>query len=170
MSESDSGPNLVTCPRCGAQYLATATTCADCGARLRGAGDEGDEVAYDLADWAAEQREDLVASLAAEGVAARLEDTELVVPEAADLYRDRSPVHRADTITAPLLILQGADDDIVPPAQSRAIADRVRAQGGEVELHLYEGEGHGWSRPETVVDELQRTEAFLRRHVLRVAR
>jgi acetolactate synthase-1/2/3 large subunit len=68
-SDSDSGPNLVTCPRCGAQYLATATTCVDCGTRLRGAGDEGgDEVAYDLADWTAEQREDLVEALAAEGV------------------------------------------------------------------------------------------------------
>ena len=87
-----------------------------------------------------------------------------------DRYRERSPVQRADAITAPLLILQGADDDVVPPAQSQAIADRVRARGGEVELHLYAGERHGWSRPETVVDELQRTEAFLRRHVLRVAR
>jgi dipeptidyl aminopeptidase/acylaminoacyl peptidase len=92
------------------------------------------------------------------------------LPGAADRYRERSPVHRADAITAPLLILQGADDDVVPPAQSRAIADRVQARGGEVELHLYEGEGHGWGRPETVVDELRRTEAFLRRHVLRVAR
>ena len=87
--EDDSGPNLVTCPRCGAQYLATATTCADCGARLRGAGEEGDEVAYDLGDWTAEQREELVATLAADGVAARLEETELVVPEAdADLAEE----------------------------------------------------------------------------------
>jgi hypothetical protein len=76
------GPDLVSCPRCGAQYLATSTTCADCGARLRAEGEGGDEVGYDLADWSAEQREELVAALAAEGVAARLEDTELVVAEA----------------------------------------------------------------------------------------
>jgi len=76
------GPDLVSCPRCGAQYLATATTCADCGARLRAEGEGGDEVGYDLADWSAEQREGLVSALAAEGVAARLEDTELVVAEA----------------------------------------------------------------------------------------
>ena len=37
-SGSESGPNLVSCPRCGAQYLATATTCVDCGARLRAGG------------------------------------------------------------------------------------------------------------------------------------
>jgi dipeptidyl aminopeptidase/acylaminoacyl peptidase len=47
------------------------------------------------------------------------------------------------------------------------VADRVRAAGGEVELHVYEGEGHGWGRPETVIDELGRVEAFLDRHVLR---
>jgi hypothetical protein len=77
------GPELTTCPRCGAQYLvlAAVTTCVDCGARLRGGG-EDDEVGYDLADWSAEQRAELVGSLAAEGVVARLEDTELVVAEA----------------------------------------------------------------------------------------
>jgi dipeptidyl aminopeptidase/acylaminoacyl peptidase len=35
-----------------------------------------------------------------------------------------------------------------------------------VEHHVYEGEGHGFSRPETVQDELERTERFLTRWVL----
>jgi dipeptidyl aminopeptidase/acylaminoacyl peptidase len=89
------------------------------------------------------------------------------LPEAAARYRDRSPVHRADRITAPLLILQGDADKVVPPAQSQAIHDRLQALGRTVELHLYEGEGHGWGRPATVMDELERTESFLRRYVLR---
>ncbi|HUF32863.1 MAG TPA: S9 family peptidase [Acidimicrobiales bacterium] len=91
------------------------------------------------------------------------------LPEAAGRYRARSPVNRADAITTPLLILQGTDDEVVPPAQSEAIAERLRGLGRVVELHLYEGEGHGWGRPETVTDELERTESFLRRHVLRWA-
>lgn len=89
------------------------------------------------------------------------------LPGAVDRYRDRSPVAVVDKITAPLLILQGTDDVVVPPAQSQAIADKLRGLGRTVELHLYEGEGHGWGRPETVRDELERTEDFLRRHVLR---
>jgi dipeptidyl aminopeptidase/acylaminoacyl peptidase len=89
------------------------------------------------------------------------------LPDTAEAYRRRSPVHRAASIRAPLLILQGTDDEVVSPAQSDRIAERLRAAGGTVELHLYEGEGHGWGRPETVVDELERTESFLRRHVLR---
>lgn len=89
------------------------------------------------------------------------------LPDTADRYRDRSPVNRAGQITAPLLILQGDADKVVPLAQSRAIHDRLAALGRTVELHVYEGEGHGWGRPATVVDELERTESFLRRHVLR---
>ncbi len=88
------------------------------------------------------------------------------LPESAARFRMRSPVELAERITAPLLILQGEDDKVVPPAQSKAIADRLRALGRTVELHLYPGEGHGWSRAATVADEFERTETFLRRHVL----
>lgn len=89
------------------------------------------------------------------------------LPQAADRYRDRSPINRAATIRDPLLILHGGDDPVVGVGQSRALADRLRAAGTPVELHVYDGEGHGWGRPETVIDELERTESFLRRHVLR---
>ncbi|MBW3580778.1 MAG: S9 family peptidase [Actinobacteria bacterium] len=89
------------------------------------------------------------------------------LPEAADLYRSRSPLRRVEAIVAPLLILHGGADTVVSPAQSQAVADRLRALGRTVEHHVFEGERHGWSRPETVIDELGRTEGFLRRHVLR---
>ncbi|HWH35782.1 MAG TPA: S9 family peptidase [Acidimicrobiales bacterium] len=89
------------------------------------------------------------------------------LPDAAERYRARSPVRKLDRIAAPLLILHGDADPVVPLAQSRAVADGLRARGRTVDLHVYEGEGHGWSRPETVIDELERTEAFLTRHVLR---
>jgi dipeptidyl aminopeptidase/acylaminoacyl peptidase len=88
------------------------------------------------------------------------------LPEAADRYRERSPVNVADRIEAPLLILQGGADKVVPASQSRVIAERLRALGRPVELQVYDDEGHGWLRPETVEDELTRTEAFLRRYVL----
>jgi dipeptidyl aminopeptidase/acylaminoacyl peptidase len=88
------------------------------------------------------------------------------LPDAVDRYRERSPLHVADRITAPVLILQGSADEVVPPAQSHAVAERIRAAGGTVELHVYEGEGHGWNKPDLVVDELERIDGFLRRHVL----
>lgn len=89
------------------------------------------------------------------------------LPEHADRYRDRSPVTHAAQIRVPLLVLQGDADRVVPPAQAARLVDAVRAGGGTVEHHLYAGEGHGWSRPETVADEIERTLAFLDRWVLR---
>jgi len=79
----------------------------------------------------------------------------------------RSPLTRADGIAAPLLLLHGDADPVVPVDQARALAARLQALGRQVTLHEYEGEGHGWSRPANVVDELERTEAFLARHVLK---
>ena len=78
-----------------------------------------------------------------------------------------SPVTHAGAIRVPLLVLQGDADDVVPPAQAQAVVDAVRAAGGTVDVHVYPGEGHGWSRPETVTDELERVDAFLTRWVLR---
>ncbi|MDP9075760.1 MAG: prolyl oligopeptidase family serine peptidase, partial [Actinomycetota bacterium] len=89
------------------------------------------------------------------------------LPAAAERYRQRSPVNVADRIAAPLLVLQGSADVVVPKGQSDRLVERVRAAGGTVDYHVYEGEGHGWSRPEVVEDELERVWAFLSRHVLR---
>ena len=89
-----------------------------------------------------------------------------VLPEAAAAFRDRSPVTHAAAIHAPLLVLQGDADPVVPPAQAQLLVDAVRAAGGTVEHHVYAGEGHGWSRRETVQDELERTWAFLERWVV----
>jgi dipeptidyl aminopeptidase/acylaminoacyl peptidase len=89
------------------------------------------------------------------------------LPAAAERYRQRSPINHAAEIVAPLLILQGSADRVVPKAQADSLVERLQRAGRIVEYHVYEGEGHGWSRPEVVTDELERTWAFLQRHVLR---
>jgi dipeptidyl aminopeptidase/acylaminoacyl peptidase len=89
-----------------------------------------------------------------------------VLPRDADRYRDRSPVTHASEIRIPTLVLQGDADRVVPPAQAAALVDAIRAAGGTVEHHVYEGEGHGFSREETILDMYARTEEFLRTWVL----
>ncbi|MGH9023034.1 MAG: alpha/beta hydrolase family protein, partial [Acidimicrobiia bacterium] len=90
------------------------------------------------------------------------------LPDAVDRYRVRSPVTHLDKLVeTPLLVLQGDRDMAVPKAQADALVEGLRKRGGDVEYQVYEGEGHGWSRPETVADELERSEAFLSRQVLR---
>jgi dipeptidyl aminopeptidase/acylaminoacyl peptidase len=88
------------------------------------------------------------------------------LPEHADRYEARSPVTRAPDIAVPVLVLQGADDKVVPPAQAQLLVDSMRAAGGTVEQHVYEGEGHGFSKEATIVDSYERIEAFLTRWVL----
>jgi dipeptidyl aminopeptidase/acylaminoacyl peptidase len=89
------------------------------------------------------------------------------LPDEASRYQSRSPINVASRITAPLLVLQGGADNVVPQSQSDSLVAAVRAAGGTVEYRIYEGEDHGWSRAEVVEDELERTWAFLRRFVMR---
>jgi len=88
------------------------------------------------------------------------------LPEHADRYEARSPVARAREIAVPVLVLQGADDKVVPPAQAQLLVDSMRAAGGTVEQHVYEGEGHGFSQEPTIIDSFERIDAFLTRWVV----
>ena len=65
-------------------------------------------------------------------------------PQASEVYRDRSPINHVDALNCPMLILQGADDAVVPPNQAQTMAEAVAAKGLEVELIVFEGEGHGF--------------------------
>jgi dipeptidyl aminopeptidase/acylaminoacyl peptidase len=70
-------------------------------------------------------------------------------PERADLYRERSPIHHADRISAPLLILQGLDDKVVPPVQAETIIAALRERGVPYAYLAFEGEGHGFRRADS---------------------
>lgn len=89
------------------------------------------------------------------------------LPDALERYRERSPVHHASAIRRPLLVLHGDADPVVPVEQAQLIGAAATAAGAPVEVHVYPGEGHGWGRPDVVVDELTRIEEFLDRNVLR---
>ena len=72
-------------------------------------------------------------------------------PEAADLYRARSPIHAVDMISTPMLVLQGSDDKVVPPSQAELIVAALRAKGLPHAYLLFQGEGHGFRRAESIV-------------------
>jgi len=78
------------------------------------------------------------------------------------VFAERSPITRADQITAPVLLLQGTADRVNPPEQSIELASRIRAAGGRCGLHLFEGEGHGFARLDTLNACLDFELAFLR--------
>jgi dipeptidyl aminopeptidase/acylaminoacyl peptidase len=84
-------------------------------------------------------------------------------PEGADVYAERSPVNHIENLHGDLLLLQGADDLVVPVTQAQQVADAMRAAGKDVELVVYEGEGHGFRMASTIVDTLERELAHYRR-------
>ena len=88
------------------------------------------------------------------------------LPEAADRYRERSPIYAADALKDPVILFQGTEDEVVPRDQSDAIVASLRQRNIPHEYHVYEGEGHGFRRPETRQHYLRAVDAFLRRHVL----
>ena len=60
-----------------------------------------------------------------------------------------------------MLILQGAEDKVVPPSQAEMIVEALQASGVPVTYHLYQGEGHGFRAAETMVAVLEATEQFI---------
>jgi dipeptidyl aminopeptidase/acylaminoacyl peptidase len=71
-------------------------------------------------------------------------------PQARAVYHERSPINHVDLLSCPMLILQGADDRVVPPSQAEQMAAAVRANGQDCELIIFPGEGHGFRRAENI--------------------
>jgi dipeptidyl aminopeptidase/acylaminoacyl peptidase len=88
------------------------------------------------------------------------------LPEAGAIYRERSPIFDADRIVDPVAIFQGEIDRVVPKAQSEEIVASLRRRGVPHEYHLYEGEGHGWRKRETIEAFYAAVEAFLKQYVI----
>jgi dipeptidyl aminopeptidase/acylaminoacyl peptidase len=76
------------------------------------------------------------------------------------VYRERSPAGHVSASTCPVLLLQGLDDPIVPPAQSEAIAAQLAAHGIRHTLITFEGESHGFRKTETVIACLEAELSF----------
>ncbi|KAG9315061.1 Alpha/Beta hydrolase protein [Chiua virens] len=109
--------------------------------------------------------------------------TAQTVPE---VYAARSAVNHADKIVTPLLVrasslvriprglrvvvkvLQGADDKIVLPEQAEKIVNTIVGQGhaDKVKYRLFEGEGHGWRRAETIKEAVELEHDWYDKHLV----
>ncbi|BAS26548.1 S9 family peptidase [Limnochorda pilosa] len=88
------------------------------------------------------------------------------LPQAAAIYRERSPIFHAEKIRDPIALFQGEEDRVVPKSQAETIVASLRARHVPHEYHLYPGEGHGWRRQETIEAFYKAVEAFLRQYVV----
>ncbi len=76
-----------------------------------------------------------------------------------------SPIHKAEQIAAPLMVIHGKNDPRVPVGEAEQIVDRVRSNGGAVEYLLYDDEGHGLAKLKNRLDAYPRIAAFLDHHL-----
>lgn len=88
-------------------------------------------------------------------------------PEATEVLRARSPLYSADRIRDPVAVFQGGKDPIVPLDQAEQLIAVLQKNGVPHEYHLYPEEGHGFKRFENVRDFYHKTDAFLRKYVIK---
>ncbi|KAJ5671238.1 hypothetical protein N7507_000365 [Penicillium longicatenatum] len=82
------------------------------------------------------------------------------------LYRKRSAVFHVGRIKANLLLLQGDIDTVVPVSQALQMEEAMKDAGKEVEVMIFEGEGHGWHKGETIRASIELETEFWARNLL----
>jgi dipeptidyl aminopeptidase/acylaminoacyl peptidase len=82
-----------------------------------------------------------------------------------EFLQARSPLFRADSIRAPLLIVQGANDPRVKQSESDQIVAAMRRNGQEVKYIVFPDEGHGFARPENNLIFYAEAEPFFAKYL-----
>lgn len=78
--------------------------------------------------------------------------------------REVSPVRFADSFEAPVLLIHGKDDTVVPMTQSKVMARALRKAGKPYEFITLKGEDHWLSRSRTRLSMLKAIDEFLMIH------
>ncbi len=76
-------------------------------------------------------------------------------PGRQDMYLERSPINHTHLLSCPLLLLQGLEDEIVPPNQAEMMFEAVRSKGLPTAYVPFEGEQHGFRRSENIERALE---------------
>lgn len=81
------------------------------------------------------------------------------------MMRQASPAYHVDKITAPLLVVQGANDPRVNIDESDQIVKALREQGVEVPYMVKYDEGHGFRNEENRIEFYKVMVGFLNKHM-----
>ena len=85
--------------------------------------------------------------------------------EERERLKDVSPANFAESFQAPVLLLHGDDDTVVPIAQSRRMEARLKRADKQVEFVRLKGEDHWLSIAETRIQALEAMGSFLDKHL-----
>jgi dipeptidyl aminopeptidase/acylaminoacyl peptidase len=79
-------------------------------------------------------------------------------PQDREIYEARSPIFHVDLLRTPMILFQGLEDEVVPPAQAEMMADALAERGVPFAYLAFEGEQHGFRQAKNII---RRTEAEL---------
>ncbi len=77
-----------------------------------------------------------------------------------------APLNNANKITKPLLVVQGLNDPVVPPAEAEQMISAVRANGVPVWYLAAKDEGHGFSNLSDLNFQFDVTVLFIQKFLL----
>ncbi len=86
-------------------------------------------------------------------------------PDELEMLKKQSPLNSADKITAPLYVVQGANDPRVKKAESDQIVVALRDLKRDVEYMVAPDEGHGFAGLENRLAMVVAMERFLAKHL-----
>jgi dipeptidyl aminopeptidase/acylaminoacyl peptidase len=78
---------------------------------------------------------------------------------------ERSPDHKADKISAPVLLLYSDSDAFVPINQSQLMAESLQKAGKSVQIVAIPNADHGLSRSPARLRVLEEIDKFLQDHL-----
>jgi dipeptidyl aminopeptidase/acylaminoacyl peptidase len=82
------------------------------------------------------------------------------LPEAANAYRKRSPLHNATSVRCPLIFFQGRQDRAVPTEQTLMMVEALQRNRVPCVFTVYPGEQHGFRIAANIQDSLESELAF----------
>jgi dipeptidyl aminopeptidase/acylaminoacyl peptidase len=88
------------------------------------------------------------------------------LPEDADFFKEWSAVFHAHKIQDAVALFHGKEDRAILPKQSEDVAEALRANNVPHIFKMYDGEGHGFRKAETIEDYYQEVVAFLQQYVI----
>lgn len=82
-----------------------------------------------------------------------------------EFFEKISPLHRADQITAPLLVFHGRNDTRVPVSEAEQLVTGMKERGQIVDFTVFEDEGHQTERLENVITMHTESIQFFEKHL-----
>lgn len=82
-----------------------------------------------------------------------------------ELLEARSPAEHADRFQAPVLLIHGKDDTVVPRSQSKTMERALKRADKSVRLEVLKGEDHWLTQAETRLETLRLVDGFVAQHL-----